>query len=74
MPRSFPDMQSLKNNAKMRNFRQPAEDETEQVYRASFANFMRDVDIVESMEIRSSKGWDEWNDVDQLAMLMEDMK
>ena len=73
MPRNFPDMQSLKNNANMRNFRQPLEYETEEAYRSAFADFMRGIDIVESMEIRSSKGWNNWDEVDQLSLLMEAM-
>lgn len=57
MPRSFPTMESLTSNAKMRNFRQPNEGESEEEYREAFADFMRGVDLVESAEIRSGKGW-----------------
>ena len=58
MPMSFPDMESLQFRAKQRNFRQPNEGESESEYREAFANFMVDVDRVESAEIRSGLGWD----------------
>lgn len=59
MPLCFPDMESLKNRAIQRKFRQPTEGETEAQYREAFADFMTNVDRVESSEIRSGKGWDE---------------
>lgn len=60
MPRSFPDMQSLINNAKMRNFRMPEEGETEAEYRKAQAHFLRTEvkDIVEAGEVETGLGWD----------------
>lgn len=58
MPMSFPDMESLINRAKQRKFREPNEDETEEQYREAFADFMVEVDRVESAEIRNKLGWD----------------
>ncbi|ARB86017.1 MULTISPECIES: hypothetical protein [Yersinia] len=58
MPMSFPNLESLKRRAKMRNFRQPLENEPEEVYREKFADFMVNIDRVESSEIRSKLGWD----------------
>ena len=58
MPMSFPDMKSLMGRAQVRGFRQPHEGEGEDEYRAAFATFMRDVDLVESLEIADSRGWD----------------
>lgn len=55
---SFPDLDSLKRRAAQRNFRQPQENETETEYRNAFADFMQDVDRVESGEIRLGVGWD----------------
>lgn len=60
MPMSFPTFESLKARAGQRNFREPLEGETEAEFREAFANFMVKVDVIESMEIRSSLGWDEW--------------
>lgn len=57
MPMSFQNMESLKARATQRKFRQPIENESEADYRTAFANFMVSVDMIESMEIRSSKGW-----------------
>jgi hypothetical protein len=58
MPMDFPNMESLVSRAKQRKFREPAEGETEAEFRTAFADFMKDVDLIESMEIRSSVGWD----------------
>lgn len=59
MPMSFPDMESLQSRAKQRGFRQPLADETEEQYRTAFADFMVNVDRVESAEIRNKLGWDQ---------------
>lgn len=67
MPMSFPDMQSLINRAEMRGFRQPEENESEAEYRTAFADFMHNVDMVESAEIRTGRGWDQ---MDPLTLLM----
>lgn len=68
MPMSFPDMKSLKNRAMQRGFRQPIGGESEDNYRNAFADYMVNVDMVESMEIRSGKGWDE---MDPVALQIE---
>lgn len=58
MPMSFPDMKSLMGRAQVRGFRQPHAGEGEDEYREAFATFMRDVDLVESLEIADGRGWD----------------
>ena len=68
MPMSFPDFDSLKARAQQRGFRQPNENETESEFRTALADFMLNVDRVESAEIRSGKGWDEMQD-DPAALL-----
>ena len=68
MPMCFPNFQSLKDRALQRNFRQPNEGETEEQYRGEFARFMRNVDIIESLEIADGRGWDEQ---DPLKMFMD---
>lgn len=60
MPMSFPTFESLKARASQRKFREPMEGETEAEFREAFADFMVKVDMIESMEIRTSVGWDEW--------------
>lgn len=71
MPMSFPNMQSLKDRAMQRGFRTSNDGETTDQYRTAFANYMIKVDMVESMEIRSSKGWDQWSP-EQGVQLMRD--
>lgn len=66
MPMSFPDMKSLEQRAELRGFRPPYEGESESEYREAFADFMFTVDRVESVEIRTGKGWDR---LDPLTML-----
>lgn len=67
MPMSFPDMKSLMGRAELRGFRQPHEGESEATYREAFADFMLNVDRVESVEIRSGKGWDQLDPFTLLA-------
>lgn len=52
MPMSFPDMKSLQQRAKQRNFREAGVAELEGDYREAFAKFMENVDRVEAAEIR----------------------
>lgn len=53
----FPDYASLKRGAQMREYRQPHENEPEAVYRTAFADFMANIDPVESGEIRLGAGY-----------------
>jgi hypothetical protein len=69
MPRNFPDMQSLRNAAHSWKFRAPNDGESDSDYRAALADFVKPQDMVESMEIRSGKGWDAWGDVEKVDML-----
>jgi len=66
MPLDFPDMASLKRRAKIRGFRQPTENETEDEYRSAFSHFMLGIDRVESAEISSGKGWDKMDPAELL--------
>lgn len=71
MPRNFPDMDSLKWNAQCRNFRQPNKGESEPDYREALAAHVHGLgDVVEAMEIRSTKSWDQW-DLSQTKSLLE---
>lgn len=54
MSMTFPTLESLMQRAKQRGFRQPHDNEMEAQYRAAFADFMQDVDMVEAGEIRLS--------------------
>lgn len=69
MPMSFPDMESLVEAAAVHKFRKPHEDEREESYRVALADHVQKIDFIESMEIRTSKGWDQWNDADAREML-----
>ena len=73
MPMSFPDFESLRQRAEQRKFRKPNEGETEEEFRQAFAEFMQEVDPVEAHEIRSGKGWDEWDGAIQHEMLVNMM-
>lgn len=65
----FPDMKSLKSAAEVHGFRQPNEGESEADYRNALADHVEPRDLVESCEIRSSKGWDKFSESDNLNML-----
>lgn len=61
MPMSFPDMESLLQAAENWKFRGLREGESEQQYRTALADFVAPEDFIESQEIRTGKGWDEWD-------------
>lgn len=69
MPMDFPDMASLKSCAEVHKFRQPNEGEAEADYRAALADHVKPIDFIESQEIRTSKGWDQWNDAENKDMI-----
>ena len=73
MPMDFPDMESLKRAAKVHGFRELNENEAEPEYRAALADHVQLCDIVESMEIRSGKGWDKFNIDEYRASIMQGM-
>ena len=70
MPMSFPDLNSLISAAEVHRFRKLNVGETEDEYRTALADHVQSIDLVESMEIRSGKGWDEFGDADNLDMIM----
>ena len=74
MPMDFPDMKALTRAAEMWQFRQPNDGESEADYRSQLADFVAPKDFIESQEIRTSKGWDQWNDGNKLDMLLRSMK
>ena len=61
MPMDFPDMDSLKRCAEIHKFRQPNQGESESEYREALADHVKPIDQMESMEIRTKKGWDKWS-------------
>lgn len=70
MPMNFPDMESLIQAAEVHKFRKPHEDEAEERYRVALADHVQRIDFVESMEIRTSKGWDRWTPEEGVEMLV----
>lgn len=74
MPMDFPDMTSLLRCAEAWRFREPNPGETEQQYRNALADFVQPQDLVESMEIRTSKGWDRFSDNENWELLARGAK
>lgn len=70
MPMSFPDMKSLVSAAEVHKFRPPTSDESEADYRSALADHVAFIDFVESQEIRTGKGWNQWNDDEAKDMLL----
>jgi len=66
---SFPDYDSLKQIGRIHKFRDPHKNEPEAKYRQALANYVEPIDRIESHEIRTGKGWDMWNDAEQMEML-----
>jgi len=69
MPVDLPDFESLKKYARLRKFRQPHEGETEAEFREAFAEWSDDP--LERVEIRSRRGWDNFNPIQQTDALIE---
>ena len=69
MPMDFPTFDSLKRCAEMWKFRQPTDTEDEGQFREALADFVQSRDLVESMEIRSSRGWDRLTPTENRDML-----
>ena len=74
MPMDFPDMKSLVNAAEIWKFRGPNPGETEQQYRKALADHVLPHDLIESQEIRTSKGWDQWSHGENMEMLARGAK
>lgn len=71
MPQTFPDMQSLEYASTLHKFRKAFDGETEADYRLALADHVRaNGHMLESMEIRTGKGWDEFTDEENEQMLM----
>lgn len=70
MPMSFPDMDSLKQAAKVHKFRQPNPAESESAFREDLANHVEPIDFIESQEIHSGKSWDQWDERENMDLLI----
>ena len=55
--------------ARVWGFRGLKEGETEIQYRTDLADFVQDKDMIESMEIRTGKGWDKFTTGDEASTL-----
>ena len=73
MPMSFPDMMSLMNRAQIWKFRMPHDGEKEAEYRMALYAFVLPKDSIEAGEIRTGKGWDQWNETEKLTSLFDAM-
>lgn len=70
MPMDFPDMKSLELAAKIHGFRYLMEGETEAEYREHLADHVQPRDTIESYEIRTGKGWDQWTDAEKHDLIL----
>ncbi len=71
MPMSFPDLKTLRVRYDRENSVPYKDGETEADYREQCAVYMETVwkDHVEAHEVRTGKGWDQWNQVQQTDLL-----
>jgi len=69
MPMNFPDYESLRAVAKTHKFRSPAREEPEEQYREALADHVKPIDFIESGEIRTGKGWDQWTDAEKALVM-----
>lgn len=71
MPMDFPDMRALEKAAEVWKFRKLEEGETEAHYRTALADHVQPKDLVESMEIRTSHGWNQFSPEENREMLLK---
>ena len=71
MPMDFPNMQSLIGAAKIHKFRMPFDSESEADFRRTLADHVRDIDLIESFEIRNGVGWDKFSDSQELGIIID---
>ncbi len=69
MPMDFPDLKSLKFTARIHDFRDIGNGESEDHYREVLADHVAPRDFIESQEIRNKVGWDQWSDEQNRDML-----
>ena len=65
MPMDFPDLNSLCDAAEVwgyRPFRKFDKVESVEAYREALADHVQGRDLIESQEIRTGVGWDQWSD------------
>lgn len=74
MPMNFPNMSSLMRAAEIHKFRAPKVGETEDEYRARLADHVTPIDGIEGHEIRTGKGWNEWDDDDKESLFIHILK
>ena len=70
MPMSFPDREAVEMAAVTWKFRAPDPHETDVQYRKALADFVQPMALIESMEIRTGKGWDDFTDAENKEMLL----
>ncbi len=72
MPMTFSSFESVKPVARYLGLRGPLDNESLEDYREFVAK--HDPDKVEAMELRTGKPWNEFSEVDNLAMLRSMVK
>lgn len=73
MPMDFPDS-LLADTAELHKFREQREDESIDEFRTALANHVQPIDLIESMEIRTSKGWDRFSQAENIDMITRSSK
>lgn len=71
MPMDFPDLNSLIAAAEIHKFRSPRDGESENDYRRALATHVRPIDLIESHEIRTGRGHDQWTSADKADLFRE---
>ena len=65
----FPDINSLKEAARIHGFRIINNHESEDEYREDLADHVRSINFLESLEIRNKVGWDKFTEEQNTDML-----
>lgn len=69
MRTKFRNMDQLKGAAQLYGFREPHAGESEESYRSDLSDHVCKTDVVAGMEIHHGKGWQGFDELENLVML-----
>lgn len=69
MRTKFRTMEQLQGAAQMYGFRMPREGESDESYRSDLSDHVCKTDVVAGMEIHNGKGWQGFDELENLVML-----
>jgi hypothetical protein len=69
MDMDFLDLRSLLDAAEVHKFRQPKPGENTEQYREALADHVKNIDFIQSEEIRSGHGWEKFSSMEKFKLM-----